>query len=173
MSRGMPHAQRQVADPQFLAILQQAVELAAIGTEFLPPVEQSGEGTLHAGDSRSDGDTPAQLPLEVGGSRQMIGVGMGFQQPFDAQALLADMGDHRVGAGMADAPGGGIVVQHRIDDGAGVARRIAHHVAVGVCPRVEESLDLSVHALPPACRCSHSWMPIPPSIARQNSADCQ
>jgi hypothetical protein len=59
------------------------VELAAIAGEAAAGIEQLAEHLLHLADVAADGDAPAELLLEVGRGRQVVGVGMGFQYPFD------------------------------------------------------------------------------------------
>ncbi|KAG1176550.1 hypothetical protein G6F57_022382 [Rhizopus arrhizus] len=57
-------------------------------------------------------------------------MGVGFQQPLGGQPRLAHKSRHGVRAGGAAAPGFGVVVQHRIDDGAGAA--VVHDVGDGL-----------------------------------------
>ena len=138
----MQRAAFQGADAERLAVLEQVLELAAVHRERLAEVEQAGEFRLHLGDSRADGQAPAQFALQEDGRRQVVGVHVGLQQPFHLQVVLANVGDQAFGAGMAGAPGGRVVVEHRVDDGAGAAGRVAHHVAVGGGGRVEEGSDV-------------------------------
>ncbi|KAG0919622.1 hypothetical protein G6F31_021043 [Rhizopus arrhizus] len=70
-------------------------------------------------------------------------MGVGFQQPLGGQPRLAHKSRHGVRAGGAAAPGFGVVVQHRIDDGAGAA--VVHDVGDGSGDGIEKGLDVRIH----------------------------
>ncbi|MOA55855.1 hypothetical protein D3C78_1797270 [compost metagenome] len=57
--------------------------------------------------------------------------------------MLAHVGRHAVRAGGAAAPGLGVVVQHRIDDGAGAA--VVHDIRDGRGDGVEKGLYVGIH----------------------------
>ena len=72
------------ADLVGVAILEQPVELAAVALELGALVEHLAEGVLHDGDVLADADLAAELALDVGRGRQVVGMDMGLDQPFDA-----------------------------------------------------------------------------------------
>ena len=134
------------ADVECFAVGKQVAELGAVELELRLEVEDLLEHALHGADAFADGDGSAQLPLQVGRGGKVVGVGVGFQQPLGAQAVLAHIGDDAVGALSGGAARFGIVVQHRIDDGTGAAGGgFVHDVGNGGGDRVEKGLDLWRH----------------------------
>ncbi|KAG1322628.1 hypothetical protein G6F61_015184 [Rhizopus arrhizus] len=71
----------QLADAEGLAVGEQVAELGAVQLELGFQVEDLLEHALHGADALPDGDDPAQLPLQIGGGRQMVRMGVGFKQP--------------------------------------------------------------------------------------------
>src|SRR3546814_5580997 len=100
------------------------VELAAVAGKFSAGIEHLAESILHHGDVETDAKPAAQLLLQVGRGRQVVGMHMGFDDPLDSQALLAHEGDDRVGRMSGGAARGGVEIEHRVDDGAGFRRRV-------------------------------------------------
>src|SRR6056297_2106911 len=68
----------------------------------------------------------------------MIGVYVGFHDPLYGELPLAHEIDNALGAGVANAPGGVVEIEHRIDDAAGATGRVLDDVAEGVGRRVEK-----------------------------------
>ncbi|MNZ86742.1 hypothetical protein D3C78_1055770 [compost metagenome] len=145
MAGGVDGAGLDAANPEGLAVVELVVELAAIGGEFGFDVEQLAEGLLDHRDLVADAQLAAELLLEVVAGAQVVGMHVGLQDPLHAQAVLAHVGDQPVGALVRGAPGRGVVVQHRVDQRALAAVRIAHHVAVGEGGGIEEGFDMGVH----------------------------
>ena len=108
------------ADLVGVAVLEQPVELAAVALELGAFVEHLAEGVLHDGDVLADADLAAELALDIGRGRQVVGMDMRLDQPFERQAAAPDEGDDRVGRGIGDAAGGIVDVHHAVDHGAGV-----------------------------------------------------
>jgi hypothetical protein len=77
------------ADHVGVAILEQRVELAAVALELGAFVEDLAEGVLHHGDVAADADLAAELLLDVGRARQVVGMDMGLDQPLELQPLFA------------------------------------------------------------------------------------
>ena len=73
------------------------VELRAVGVEGLLEVEEVLEQPLHVGDVLADADPAAELLAQVGGGAQMVGMGVGLEDPVDREIMLADEGDDLVG----------------------------------------------------------------------------
>ena len=87
------------------------------------------------------GQTAAEALLQIGRGRQVIGVGVRLQQPLNLKVLGFDIGDQGVGRGGRGAARRLIIVQHAVDDGAGVRAGVAHHMADGEGGGVEEGFD--------------------------------
>lgn len=66
---------------------------------------------LHLADAGTNADASPQLLLQVGRGRQVVGVGVGFQQPAHVQAMFAHEGDDLVGGGSRGAAGLRIVIK--------------------------------------------------------------
>jgi hypothetical protein len=128
------------AERELVAVAEQPVELAAVALELGAGVEHLAEGLLHHDDVVADAELAAEFLLHIGRRRQVIGMHMGLEHPFAHQTPVAHIGDDLVGRGGRGAPGGGIVVEHRVEHRAGLRRRIGDHVAHGVGRLVEESL---------------------------------
>ena len=67
---------------------EQPVELAAVALEFGALVEDLAERLLHDDDGVADADLAAELVLDIGRGRKMVGVDMGLDQPFELEAML-------------------------------------------------------------------------------------
>ena len=91
MPRRMQHLGFQIADPECLAVLEQMVELLAIGMEGFLRVEDRLEDLLHVADVLADGGAAADLRLEIRGGGQVVGMGVGLQDPVDRQFPRPDM----------------------------------------------------------------------------------
>jgi hypothetical protein len=104
-------------------------------------VEDFLEHRLHRADVAADADLAAQLCLQVGRGRQVVGMGVGFQQPVHRQPGLAHVGDDPVGAGVRGTPGLGVVITHAVDDGGAPRDRVRHHVGHGKGGGVEKRLN--------------------------------
>ena len=92
--------------------------MRAVHREFGLQVEDAFEHALHLGDVFANGDLAAQLRFQVLRGRQVVGMGMGFQNPRHLQLLRLHKGDDLVSAVVPGAAGLGVVVEHRVDDGA-------------------------------------------------------
>lgn len=79
----------QPADGKGLAVVQQAVELAAVAAEITASVEDAPEHLLHGGDTAADGDASAEQPLQIRRGRQVVGVNVGLQAPLHRGAQFA------------------------------------------------------------------------------------
>ena len=120
------------------------VELGTVGVEAGLHVEDAFEHALHQCDVVADTGFAAELRFQVGRSGQVVGVGVGFQNPGHGELLAFDEGNYLVGAGVAGAAGLGVVVQHRVDDGAGRARLLVHHVGHSPGGGVKNSVNQGV-----------------------------
>ena len=131
-----------------VAIGEQPVELAAVALELRAGVEDLAEHFLHDGDVAADRQHAAELLLEIGRGRQMVGMHMGLEQPFHLEPVFVHKGDQPVGGPAFGAAGGRIEVQHGIDEralaGGGVGRDIAHRIG----RLVEKARDLGRRIAP-------------------------
>lgn len=71
----------------------------------------------------------------------MIGMHMSFQYPLKLQLVARDIRNDLVRPEKADGPRGVIQVHNRIDNGAGAASRVFHHIGKGVGEFVEKGGD--------------------------------
>src|SRR3546814_17980588 len=74
---------------------------------------------------------------------------MGFKDPVHDQRMVAHEREHAVGRGGRGAGTGGIVVEHRVDDGGLATVTIVDHVGEGERGRVVKALDLRIHLTAP------------------------
>ena len=125
-----------------VAIAQQAVELAAVASEFGARVEQLAKHVLHRGDVRTNGQLAAQVFLQIGRCRQMVSVHMRLQNPLHAQIQRLHTRHQLVGAGGAGAARLGVVVQHAVDQGALPGRQVGQDVAEGERGRIKKGFDV-------------------------------
>ena len=147
MARRVHHLAAQLADMEAVALLEQGIKLRPVALKLAAFVEHLAEGVLHHGDLVANADLAAQMVLQIGRRRQVIGMDMGFQDPFGLQPGLAHIGADAVGRSGAGAARGVVEIQHRIDDRAGAALGVAHHVGHRVCRIVEEGFHVRYHRM--------------------------
>ena len=68
-----------------IAIDKQPVKLAAVALKLGAFVEDLAEDVLHDGDLVADADLAAKFALDIGRGRQVVGVDMRFDDPFQRQ----------------------------------------------------------------------------------------
>jgi hypothetical protein len=86
-------------------------------------------------------DLRASLRLDVGRARQVVGVRVGLQRPFDGVAQFGGGAQQRVHRAGIDLAAAGIVVEHRIDHRRLPGGGIGDDVADGIGRFVEKSTD--------------------------------
>jgi len=96
---------------------------------------------LHGNDLPPDRELAAQFLLQVGRGRKMIGMRMRLEQPSDGQRLAAHVVNDRVGGTGRGAAGGGVKIQHAVDNRGLSGRWVMNDVARGVGGFIEEALD--------------------------------
>ena len=119
------------------------VELRTVGLEARLQVEDALEHLLHGGDVMANGSLAAELCLQVGRGGQVVGMGMGFKNPGYLEVIGANVVHHLVGRGVARAAGLGVVVEHRVDDGAGRAVPLVNNIGDGPGGLVKNAVDLA------------------------------
>ena len=137
----MQHRRLQPADLEPVTVVEQVVELAAVAAEVGPLVEDLAEDLLHGEDFMANRQLTAELFLEIGRRRQVIGMGVRLEQPLNRETFGFYVINERIGRSVRGAPGRRIIVEHAVDDGAGVGGGIAHDMADGEGGFVEERLD--------------------------------
>ncbi len=115
-----------------IAIGEELVELRAVALEFRTLVENLAECVLHGENVLADADFAAQFLLNVGRARKVVGMDMRLDDPFQRQVMFANKGDHGVGALKSQAARCRIEFHDRINHRAGLAPRVANHIADGV-----------------------------------------
>ena len=98
MAGGPQRLASQFTQLPFLAILEQVVKLAAIRLEFLFKIENRLEDALHAGDIEANGGfgRGEMSGLETSSASQVIGMDMGFSNPFHVKAAVLGKGSNSV-----------------------------------------------------------------------------
>ena len=79
----MQHRDIEIADAETVAIFPKAIKVRAVALEVGTGIEQLAECLLHDDDVLADGDLSADLLLQIGRGREVIGVGVGLQMPVD------------------------------------------------------------------------------------------
>ena len=79
-----------------IAFAEEPVKLRSVTPEPRAFVEDLAEGVLHHRDLIADPDQAAQLFLNIGRGGQMVGMDMGFENPFQIKILVAQKGDDRI-----------------------------------------------------------------------------
>ena len=124
----MHHGHVDIADLECIAVSEQMIEVGAVPLKFGSGVEQFAEHILHRHDMLANGDLAAELFLQIGCCRQVIGMGVGFKQPFDFQAVLVHISDYFVGGIEGGATGSRVEIKDAVDDGGAFGRRVVHHI---------------------------------------------
>ena len=141
MARHRQSLDAQAAQIQAFTIGDQMVKLAAIDRKVRLQVEDAFEDFLHRRDVGANGRFATQAGFQVGGSAQVVGVGVGFQNPSHLQAMAKHIVHHFVCGGRAGAARLGVVVEHRIDDGAGIALLGMNHIGHRPGARVKNAVN--------------------------------
>ena len=94
MPGDVEHLDRHLADVDPVAVRQQPVEIAAAARCFHP--EHRAECVLNFAHLRADRDFCAGSRLDQGSAAQMVGVNVGFECPFDGDALGGRGFEHRI-----------------------------------------------------------------------------
>lgn len=124
---------------------EQMVELRTVNAKRRLQVEQVLEHALHLADGLANGDFAAQGTAQVRRGGQVVGVGVGFQQPLHLQAMGLDERHDVVGLARVGASGRGVVVEHRVDNGTGSTVRFIDDVGPGRRGLVQEGLNQRRH----------------------------
>ena len=90
---------------------------------------------------RTNAGLATQLLMQVGRGRQVIRVDVGFQDPLDLQIVAADVLDNFIGRTHIGFARGVIKIQDRIENGAGLAVRVTHHVTERIGGFIKKMLN--------------------------------
>ena len=141
MAGHVHHRHFEIADLERVAISEQAVKIRSVPLKFGSGVEQFAEYVLYRHDMFANGNLAAELFLQIGRSRQMVGMGMGFEKPLDRQALFLNIGNHLVG-GLEGGPAGSRVeIEYAVDYGRAFRLLVMHDIGHRERRLIEKSLD--------------------------------
>src|SRR3546814_7628366 len=97
-----------------LSIDEEPVEVGAVGLQVIE-CEDWAEDLLHVTDMLANADQCAGLCLDIGGGREMVGMGVGFQHHGDAPALVLRHRQYPVGRAGIDLAAGQVEIKHGVD----------------------------------------------------------
>ena len=137
----LDHAAVQLTEFDDIALAKQVIELRSVCVGARLQVEDAFEHLLHPRDVATDGDLPAELRSQVRLCRQVIGMGMGLQNPRHVQIVGAHPIEDPVGRCVARATGLQVVIEYRIDDGAEAARTAVNGIGHGPGAGIEQAVD--------------------------------
>ena len=129
----------QTADLVGLAILEQMIELAAIGVEGLTLVEDPCKDFLDGRDMRADPGFTAQFPLDMRRCRQVVRVHVRVDDPLTCQSVRTNESNHLVGRVGFGAARGLVEVQQGIDYGADLCFGVGDDIADCIRCFIEEA----------------------------------
>jgi len=150
MAGRVHHPRGEIADGEGVAILEQAVELAAVAGDAGTGIEDPAEGLLDRRDMLADAELRAEARLQEVSGAQMIGMDMSFQDPIDRQMLRCDVRQQPIGGAMPGPARCRVEIEHAIDDRTALGDGIGDGVADGKGFFVEETDDVRVH-FPSGC----------------------
>ena len=131
-----------------IAVIEQPVELAAVGGEAIQVVNTL-ERVLYLRYPGADGRSATDLFLNIRCAAEMIGMDVRFEDPVDLEVLFTDEGNDRIGRVCTCAAGGRVEVENRVDDRRVARIRVTDDVGDGVGCLVEEGVYLWIgHRLP-------------------------
>jgi len=141
-------------------LAEQMIELRAIDRETLAQIENPPKRALHLDDALTDRQPrTVQMRFQPGTGRQMIGMGVGFENPLHAQPLAGDDGQQLFSVGRARAPGLGVEIEYRIDQRRPPTGRVEHDIrpgpGLGLVNRTNSGV-LCAHCLPQSKKTSDS-----------------
>jgi hypothetical protein len=79
-------------------------------------VEDLAEHILDGEDIAADRELAPEPFLKIGGGGEMVGMGMGLEQPFHPEPLFHYIGDDCIGAFAGSASGRLFEIEHAVDD---------------------------------------------------------
>ena len=88
------------------------VKLAGIALEVSTLIEDFSEGFLDSDNMLTNRQLAAQVLLQVGTSRQMVCMDMGFNMPFNLQVALLNIFNNGISDAMADGGRWIVEVEH-------------------------------------------------------------
>ena len=135
------HAPHELADLEAVALVKQPVPLRAVSRQVWPVVEILPE-LLDIRNARADGCRGTCLLLEIVSGREVIGMGMGVEDPLHGQPLARHIGEDLVGLMRSGRPGFLIELIDRIDDRAAPRLRVGDDILDAAGTRLVEALHL-------------------------------
>jgi len=127
--RGMQNLYLQLPETNDLAICEQVIKLGA-NPRDVRGIEQAGKDLLHCANSRADPHAGACTGFQNRGGRQVVGMSVGLKHPGDDPVARLRGRHDGVDGGGGDPAGGGIKIEHGVDDrrlsGAWIPDQIRH-----------------------------------------------
>ncbi len=142
VARHVQRYHRYAADAEAVAVTEQTVELGAVPGEGGAFVEDLAEHVLDGEDLAADRELAAEPLLKIGGGGEMVGMGVGLEQPFHPETLVRHIGDDRIGAFAGRAPRRLVEIEDAVDDRGRFGDGIGNDVGGGEGRLVEEGLYL-------------------------------
>ncbi|MNL43742.1 hypothetical protein D3C87_1662690 [compost metagenome] len=122
------------------------VELRPVEPKLRLQVKKRLEDPLYVADVLAYCCLATQVSLQVRRGRQVVGMRVRLENPLDSQSMRAHKRNNLISTCRRCPTRLGVVVQHRVDDGALGAPLLKDHVRHSPGRRVEERLDSRVHA---------------------------
>ena len=136
----MEHLGVELADLEALTVLEQMIEVAAVGFQ-ISGIEDRAKNALHILDMLADANLGPGLRLHIGRAGQVVGMGMSLECPGDAIAFIPGEAQHRFHRAGINLAGAGIVVEHRIDKCRLFGGRVGNNIADRVSGLVKERVN--------------------------------
>ena len=130
----------QVAQRQAVAVADQPIKITAVGCNIVG-FEQCSEYRLHLYDVAADNNGRTSNFAQVMCCRQMVGMGMGFEQIDDLQPLLLRRIELCIGGRRRDSAIARGEVEHRVNDRGLFGRGVVDNVADRIGGGIEKRLD--------------------------------
>ena len=137
----MQRHRRDLAQRKLIAIVHEPVELRTVAGNMRRLPQNIDEDALHAYDPLANHNLPAECLFQIGRSREVVGMGVGFEQPVNRQPLPLHIGDHRICIVAGGAARCRIKVEDRINDRRAARCRIVDDMCGGVGFRIKERAD--------------------------------
>ena len=142
MTRGVNRLGGNSADLIAVTVGEQLIKLAAIPFKLGAGVKNFAKHILHRHNMFGNANLATKLLLNIGRCRQMIGMNMRFNQPFQIKAPGFNLGNHCIGMLITHGAGRIIKIEHRIDNRRLIGRRIDNQIADSIAVIVKKTFNI-------------------------------